>query len=322
MSETLSSDHLTIDSFHLAGIIPVAGQPLDFEFPWHDSMVPISNNYLAIERTVLECATAGCETIWVVCPSAMQPLLKHRLGEMVQDPVWISRKHDLFPSESRKDIPIYYVEVHPRDQSHRDSLVWSILYGAKVAKKVCNGLSQWLVPNKYYVAFPYAVYPSQHLRRYRKEISNTGNFYVLTEKGESVLDGQYAGFAFEAKQLGKLIKYFWDKQTGKWDTSQPIEERREGKYVTKLLPLEERYSGRYFNVVEIFNQLDDSEKTFKIEMEWYYDISSWENLCKYLASEESKKMLKPKLPFLTGRTWNKIGEDDEQTIYNKEELSD
>ena len=25
--------------FHLAGIIPVGGQPLDFNLPWHDSKI-------------------------------------------------------------------------------------------------------------------------------------------------------------------------------------------------------------------------------------------------------------------------------------------
>ena len=313
MFQKSSTELVDLNSFHLAGIIPIAGQPLDFEFPWHDCMIPIAPNFLAIERAVLECATAGCETIWVVCHSDMQPLLKYRLGEMVQDPVWISRKFDVFPSESRKQIPIYYVEIHPRDQSRRDSLVWSILYGAKVAKKVCVGLSQWVAPNKYYVAFPYAVYPSQHLRKYRREISHHGNFFLLTDKGNSVLDGYYIGFAFEAKEVGKLIKYFWDKQTGKYDPSQPVEERKQGKYFTKLLPDELRYSGRFFKVEDIFNQLDNSEKIFKIEMEWYYDISSWENLCKYLSSEHRKKMLRPKLPFFKHKKWKKIGEDEENS---------
>tara|TARA_R100001594_G_scaffold139253_2_gene183510 strand:+ start:2779 stop:3723 length:945 start_codon:yes stop_codon:yes gene_type:complete len=314
MSQISSSEHVNLKSFHLAGIIPVAGQPLDFQFPWHDCLVPISSNFLAIERAVLECATAGCETIWIVCPSNMQPLLKHRLGEVVQDPVWISRKMDAFPSESRREIPIYYVEVHPRDQDKRDCMAWSILYGAKVAKKVCNTLSQWVTPNKYYVAFPYAVYPSQHLRRYRSEISNHGTFFILTDNGGSVLDGEYAGFAFDSKEIGKLTKYFWDKQTGKYDPSQPIEDRRDGKYITKLLPKEDRYSGRYFEVKDVFKHLDLTEKAFKVEMEWYYDISSWENLCEYLASDESRKMKKPKLSYLKYRTWNKVGEDDPETI--------
>jgi len=241
----------------------------------------------------------------------MQPLLKNRLGEAVQDPVWISRKHDFYPSESRKQIPIYYVETHPRDQDRRDSIVWSILYGAKIAKKISHSLSQWVVPNKYYVAFPHAVYPSQHLRKYRKEISNHGNFFLLTDEGNSILDGYYIGFAFEAKELGRLIKYFWDKQTGKYDPSQPVSERKDGKFFTKLLPEELRYSGRFFNVKDIFSHLDPERPTLKIEMEWYYDISSWDNLCIYLASEERKKMLRPKLPFFKYKEWGKVGEDDE-----------
>ena len=312
MSQESLVEQVNVSSFHLAGIVPLAGEPLDFQFPWHDCMVPIAPNFLAIERAILECATAGCETIWVVCPSEMQPLLKHRLGEMVQDPIWISRKFDMYPSGSRKEIPIYYVEIHPKDQNKRDSLPWSILYGAKISTKVCAGLSQWLVPNKYYVAFPYAVYPSQHLRKYRKEISKQGYFFLLTDKGDSVLDGHYIGFAFEASEIGKLTKYFWDIQTGKFDPSQPLSERREGKFITKLLPLEERYSGRFFKVKDIFNQIDLEKPTFKIEMEWYYDISSWDNLCKYLSSEERKKMLRPRLPFFSNKRWNKVGKDDEE----------
>ena len=120
--ETISN----INSFHLAGIVPVSGQPLDYNLPWHDCLQPIAQNFLAIERAVLECATAGCETIWVVCPSKMQPLIKYRLGEMVEDPVWVGRKHDYFPSESKKAVPIFYVEVHPKDQDKKESLAGSV----------------------------------------------------------------------------------------------------------------------------------------------------------------------------------------------------
>ena len=310
-SEKSQNNLVDLNSFHLAGIIPVAGQPLEFDFPWHDSLMPIAPNYLAIERAVLECASAGCETIWIVCPSEMQPLIKHRAGEAVQDPVWISRKQDVFPSTSRKEIPIYYVEVHPKDQKKRDSLAWSILYGAKVSKKIGSALSQWVTPNKFYVSFPYGIYPSQHLRKYRSEISGRGNFFVLTDKGESVLDGKFVGFAFEADQLGTLIKYFWDIQTGKFDSSQPISERRDGKFITKLLPTENRFSGRFFKIRDIFKKLDDSKQTFKVEMEWFYQISTWEEYCNYLSSEERKKMLCPKMKFLRARRWNKVGEDDE-----------
>ena len=64
--------------FHLAGVVPVSGVESDFGFPWHPSLNPVGKNYLAIERAVVECAWAGCETIWVVCDDDTQPLIKHR----------------------------------------------------------------------------------------------------------------------------------------------------------------------------------------------------------------------------------------------------
>ena len=91
------------------------------------------------------------------------------------------------------------------------------------------------------------------------------------------------------------------------------EERKDGKFITKVLPMEKRYSGRFFNIKDIFNQLDLTKPTLKVEMEWYYDISSWDNLCVYLSSEERKKMLRPKLPFFKHKKWNKIGEDEENS---------
>ena len=44
---------------NLVGIIPIAAQPFDFNFPWHDSLMPIGHNYLAVEKSVLDCAVAG-----------------------------------------------------------------------------------------------------------------------------------------------------------------------------------------------------------------------------------------------------------------------
>ena len=101
-----------LTSFHLAGIIPVAGHQCDFGFQWDNVLMPIAENYTALERSVMECAYAGCETIWIVCNQDVQPLIRHRLGEMVQDPVWYGRTLSPYPEEQRKPIPIYYVPIH------------------------------------------------------------------------------------------------------------------------------------------------------------------------------------------------------------------
>ena len=297
-----------INSFHLAGIVPVSGQPLDFNLPWHDCLQPIAQNFLAVERAVLECATAGCETIWIVCPPKMQPLIKYRLGEMVQDPVWVGRKHDYYPDESKKPTPIYYVETHPRDQAKRDSIVWSIIYGAKVALKVCLQLSKWVQPNKFYVAFPHGVFPSQRVRQWRSEISKGGNFILTTPEGNSALDGEFIGFAFDACDVNKYSVLFWKKATSIFEPGGPL---KDGKYPINKLPVEERYSGRYFSVKDVFGSMDTTKPTMWVEMEWFYDISTWEGYCKYLGSEDRKKMKRPKTDMLRYRTWNKVGEDED-----------
>jgi len=49
-----------IRSFHLAGIIPIGDRPRDFNFQWHDSLMPVGRNYTALENAVQECAMAGC----------------------------------------------------------------------------------------------------------------------------------------------------------------------------------------------------------------------------------------------------------------------
>ena len=134
-------------SFHLAGIVPIAGEPRDFGFPWHDSLQPIAKGYTALNHAVMECAWAGCETIWIVCHKETQPLVRHQVGEYVQDPVWYGRMYDRLPSEVRKIIPIYYVPIHPRDRFKRDCLGWSVLYGANVAYWTSKQMSSWVIPD-------------------------------------------------------------------------------------------------------------------------------------------------------------------------------
>ena len=55
----VTKEHNT-NYFHLAGIIPVAGQKLDFNQVTPDCMTPIAQNYTLIEAAAVECAYAGC----------------------------------------------------------------------------------------------------------------------------------------------------------------------------------------------------------------------------------------------------------------------
>ena len=145
-------------AFHLAGIIPVAGHGQSFGFEWDNALMPIAENYTALERSIIECAYAGCETIWIVCNNDIQPLIRHRIGEVVQDPIWYGRILAAHPEDYRRPIPIYYVPIHPKDRDRIDCHAWSILFGALTAYWISKQMSKWVTPDKYYVSFPYGIF--------------------------------------------------------------------------------------------------------------------------------------------------------------------
>ena len=291
-----------IASFHLAGIVPIAGQPLDFNFPWHDCCMPIGKDYLAVERAVLECAYAGCETIWVVCNDDMQPLIRYRLGDYVADPVWAFRKHDRHPSESRKDIPIFYLPIHPKDRDKRDCLAWSVLHGANSAFSISSQISKWVTPDKYYTAFPYGVYPLDFLREERRNISSENNFIVSFDN-KTVRDNEYLGFTFGPSDFINIRKEFRQNATGIYKSCPA------GEIPKEKLPLEERLSARFFDLKDVFQFLN-VEGSRKVSCSWYHNIDNWESYSDYVGSSHQKSMIKPPKQILNYHEWNPMGKDN------------
>ena len=203
-----------IDAFHLAGIVPVAGQPLDFNLPWHDCLMPIAHNYLAVEHAIQECAMAGCETIWIVCHNDMQPLIRHRVGEWVLDPG--APTTGLFASDYERRIPVFYVPIHPKDRYKRDCLGWSVLYGALTAYHMSKALSKWVIPDKFYAAFPYGVYPLDIVKANRSKFS-TGKTHCLTYNGKSIKTGHHLGFTFGAEDFKECRRIIRKESTYAWN---------------------------------------------------------------------------------------------------------
>lgn len=268
-----------MSSFHLAGIIPVAGKILDFNMPWHDSLMPISQNYLAVERSVVECAYAGCETIWIVCNDDMQPLIKHRLGEYVQDPVWAFRRYEKFQSNAQKRIPIYYVPISAHDRGKRDSLGWAALHGMYVSRKIAKGISRWVAPDRYYVSFPYGVYDVEALREHRSKISSNKPAFVSFQD-KTIRDGEYLGFTMSWEDAEKTRKKIWKKGTIKKD-----------KKTGELLPLHERYSAASFSLKDIYGDLAGDDALI-IDIKKYWNIASWQDYCAYIGDSE-KNITRP-----------------------------
>jgi hypothetical protein len=285
-----------IRSFHLAGIIPIGDRPRDFNFQWHDSLMPVGRNYTALENAVQECAMAGCETIWIVSHMDMQPLIRERIGDWIYDPVTVVSDYRKRAKEIR-EIPVYYVPVHPNDKDRRDCLSWSALYGVLSAFLVCAKISKWVIPDKYYISFPYGMIDLEVVRKSRSLITSKRNFYFKHD-GNTVKDGSYLSFTIGGDDYLELRRKFREESINSY--------RDGGIYV----PVDEQYNARYFTVKDVFKHLKQGKKDNYVDLDWYYYIGDWESYCNFLGSPERSHFVRRE--DFTYNEWNPIGEDNEE----------
>ena len=261
-------------------------------------MMPIAENYTAIERSIMECAYAGCETIWIVCNKDIQPLIRHRIGEMVQDPIWYGRVLAAYPEDQRKQIPIYYIPIHPKDRDRVDCYAWSILHGANTAYWISKQTSIWGTPDKYYVSFPLSVYPEDAPRQYRSKISSDNNFFFCYN-GKTVKDGEYLGFSFGPQDFIESRRVIRKEGTKQWKHSGD-------EMPTEKLPIEKRWSARNFSLDKVFKPVIIIESNVK-EIDWFHDLSTWEGYINFFASEECKTIKRPYEGLLKYHEWSGLG---------------
>ena len=280
---------------HTAGIIPVAGLKTDFDMPWHESLMPIGPNYLAVERAVAECAYAGCDSIWIVCDDSVSPLIRYQVGEKIQDPVYNYRHYEFDKNAVKKPIRIYYVPIAIKDINKRDNLAWSAIFGVQTANKILGSLSAHLKPDKFFITWPYGYCDPWIMREHRKTMLE--NQIVVTHEGESVKDNKYLSFTLTSKQVDKLIEESITTSSGLWAQTDHGKEK---------LSIEQRYSYRNYDLKKVFNSLDFSSYTI-IEIEKYVPIDCWSSYCKFVSNNQ--ELRKPKI--LQYSEWNEIGVDNE-----------
>ena len=264
----------------------MASSTAEFNLPAHDVFMPIASNYNLIERALVECSYAGCESIWIVCNDDIAPLLKEKLGDYVGDMVSVERgSYVNFPDEVKISIPIYYVPIHPKHRDKIDCYAWSILHGANVAYWICRRLSRWMIPDRYYVSFPFGVYDPAAVKKKRKQIASRKPFY-FSYKQKTVCDGLPIGFTFDSaewKRARDIIK----------SNSKMYYPPAEGELMpSKRLPSPERYKSKYYKLQDVFRGADLSVATIN-ELSWFYDLTTWEKYCILLSSTHREDLKRP-----------------------------
>lgn len=245
-------------AFHLVGIVPINCYHSTFKMPWHDCLMPISDDLLLIERSIMECALMGCNTIWVTCNKKIGKFLKIRMGEWVLSP-------------SNKIIPIHYISIDTVD-SQKKSLLYEILYSMLVSFWAYRRLSLWTIPTQYYLSFPNSVYPVENLKSCWKAARKFKRHFALDFNGKTFYN------SFEL--LGCTVKFedflaFWQK----W---RDVIQERKNNDDKKIVRMEEIFDfSRY-----------ESEQKMIIELPFYHKFDNWQEYMNYFSDLEKREMIK------------------------------
>ncbi len=264
---------------HLAGIIPVANLQTDFDFKFPEVLLPLNNGFTCIQKSVVECAYAGCSTIWIVANPDLAPIVRKTIGDWIYDPVYLGRSRYGEGSESRREIPIYYCNILPKNMDRRDSYGWSVLSGIYAAWLTSNKISKWIAPEKYYVSFPMGVYDIYKIRENRKLISDVDCNFILSVDGKTVKDNLPLSFTMFGDDYLECRRDVNKKTTKQFYNTVEGEQ-----YPSKKLPLDERWSARKFEFSDVFDRLS-VDTAHNYSPEHFYDISTWAGYQNYMTSD-------------------------------------
>lgn len=265
----------------MAGIIPVANIKTDHDNPLPEVLLPIDNGFSAIQKSVYECALAGCSTIWIVANDDLAPMVRKVIGDWIYDPVYYKRDFVRFYSNVRKEIPIYYVPIHPKDRDRRDSYGWSVLYGELSAFHTAYKISAWLTPDKYYVSFPLGLFDFSVIRENRKLIRHKKKNFFFTFNNKSIKDDLPLSFTMFGEDFKKCRRYVNKETTREYLHPLPGQRWPAGK-----LPKNQRWTARRFPLSVVFHSMQMTPaKATKIEAPWFYDAHEWSQYELYMGSE-------------------------------------
>lgn len=285
------------DNAFMVGLIPLDGQDLDFQLPWHESLMPISKNLLAVEAAVINAAHAGCSAIFIICPRKIEPLLMKRMGEWTINPV----TRYIYARNFRQFVPIYYCGLDALDINKKNSLIYSIIAGGLAVNRASSKVSRFLKPWRFFVSFPYGVYGGYPLKHIQKKLLTPQSTFFRYD-GKTALDNEYLPFIFDQKHLKKMKRLFREKATGRDRSPYP------GENTTRKavhLPLEQQYSGRFFQLNDILKDTFQDEDIIYYDLEWYYNISSWDKYCEFLGDPNKKVKTPNSFWFNENKTWFK-----------------
>jgi hypothetical protein len=181
-------------------------------------------------------------------------------------------------------------------------LSWSIIQGALTALKISDSISKWFIPDKYYVSFPYGIFDPRPISKLRKTIKTKQNFYVR-HNNQTVRDNNYTSFTF-GKEEFIIYRRNIRRGTGAY-TTDVTDERGIPR---SMLPIEERWSARFFDLQDVFTGVSHEGSNF-YDAPDYHNLGSWQDYRSYIKSELSETIKRPSKDLFSYREFNRIAID-------------
>lgn len=159
-----------------AAIIPLAHFKSTFKLPYPDYMSPIGEGKVILDHVIHFCVKGGCRTIWIVINKDLSSLVRKHVGDFVK--------------VAEKIVPIFYVPCNPTDIDKRDTYGYDVIYGATCASKFTAKLSDWVTPEKYFIAWPMFFMPIEFATKVRFSLTRYGREFCVTMDGLNFRDGE------------------------------------------------------------------------------------------------------------------------------------
>ena len=86
-----------------------------------------------------------------------------------------------------------------------------MVYGALNAFKISAKISKWVIPDKYYVSFPYGLCNPKEVMNARKWYRTEKNFYMVKDN-KTVQDNIYTSFTFGKDEFINTEEMFAKEQ--------------------------------------------------------------------------------------------------------------
>jgi len=268
---------------NMVGVIPSFDRRIDFGFEWDNCLTPLEHDYTLLERSVMECATVGCSSIWICCDPHMIPLTKERIGEVALDPVWAKRPFEKEGWKLKRYIPIFYVPINSMHINKMESVAWQIIWAAHSSYYVSKFISKWTTYDKVYVSSPFGVYDFEALRE-KREIIRKNNVFLQYNNKDATHD-MSLGFCFTAEDFiesrRNLRRLFTEKGKEIYEegTKWVFDNIKNKDY--EIITLEEFYPLRTFQDLRNYYgsslTFDYKKKNWLIPKVWFDRTSTKEN---------------------------------------------